>query len=132
MTGPSPERELMRRELLRFLNSTRKYRKGWSFANTASAWIIVISGSAAAILAHFDFGHADAFQWAASVLSMTTVIFSTAQLKIGFERKWASYRRAHTAAKLLHLELEIGKPASEIREQLKAVYQQHDDEIIGH
>jgi hypothetical protein len=110
----------------------KKHRYIWSFATHGTAWMIPSLSAAAGILSRFnnDLGGIS-LPVLATILSACVVVISSAQLSVGFRRKWASYRTTQTGIRLLALDLEMGKPLDEVRARLEKIYKAHDDAVIG-
>jgi hypothetical protein len=129
MTDDEAAKRALRAELEEAKTWGRKYRYVWSIATASTAWLVPSLGAAAGIATQskYEIGGVPI----AEILSGLVVVISSVHLSLGFHRKWGSYRRTQTAARLLLLDLEMGASVSQIREKLEAIYKQHDDEIIG-
>ncbi|MEX0751595.1 MAG: hypothetical protein WD073_01540 [Xanthobacteraceae bacterium] len=124
-------REVLRAELKEAKRWGKKYRYLWSCATHGTAWTIPSLSAAAGILSRFDDFGSISLPVVATVLSAIVVVISSVQMSVGFHRKWASYRRAQTEARLMEIDLGMGTSPDEIRDRLARVYRMHDDEVIG-
>ena len=133
MVLPEDERlVVVKRELGFGLEWSKRFRRRWSVITHASAWSIIIFSVIAAALANIDksFLTLQLSVWA-SIFSSIAAMLAAIQLKVGFDRKWASFRLTHTELRFLMMDIEMGMSAADAKRRLEEIYRAHDQAVLG-
>lgn len=130
---PEDERSAVVKKEIGFgLEWSKRFRRRWSVITHVSAWSIIIFSIIAAALANIDksFLTLPLTAWA-SIFSGIAAILAGIQLKVGFDRKWASFRLTHTELRFLMMDIEMGMSAADAKHRLEEIYRSHDQAVLG-